>query len=153
MITTGIISINKIMWANPSLLKLYIGGGNIGDGILTIAGAFGNCKSGKLFVDQCGVTLTEAKSLAMAISFNHTISELALFDNPIILEGTRLIVNFVVHNTMCQYVGSDNKYKNYEIWKMINILEDTRGKDPLSSDLCDKAHHKVLTIWQLAFLT
>ena len=31
MITTGAISISKIMWANPSLQKLYIGGGNIDD--------------------------------------------------------------------------------------------------------------------------
>ena len=89
------------MWANPSLQKLYIGGSNIGDGISTIAGALGNCKSGKLFVDKCGVTLTEAKSLAMAISFNHTISKLTLFDNLFILEGTWLVVNSAVHNTMC----------------------------------------------------
>ena len=71
------------MWKNPSLQKLYTGGGNIDDDDISItAGALGSCKSSKLFVDQCGVTLTEAKSFAMTISFNHTISKLALFDNP-----------------------------------------------------------------------
>ena len=51
------------MWANPSLQKLYIGGGNIDDDdISTTAGALGYCKSSKLFVNQCGVTLTKAKS-------------------------------------------------------------------------------------------
>ena len=79
MITTGAISISKMMMVNHSLQELYMSSNNIGDdGISAIAGALGNCKINILDVQECGITLTGAKSLAEALSSNHTIRELWL---------------------------------------------------------------------------
>ena len=129
MITTGAISISKMMMVNHSLQKLNMWNNNIGDdGISVIAGALGNCNINKLIVDQCGITLTGATSLAAALSSNHTIRVLWLRGNPITIEGALLIVKSAVDNTVCQHVGIDYEYyKNDEIKKMMNILED-RGK-------------------------
>ena len=127
MITTGAISISKMIMANHSLQHLYMWGNNIGDdGISAVAGALGNCKINKLDVQQCGITLTGATSLAEALSSNHTIGVLLLWGNPITVEGALLIVKSAVDNTVCQHVGIDNKYENDEIKKMMNILEDRR---------------------------
>ena len=127
MITTGAISISKMMMVNHSLQKLYMNNNNIGDdGISAIAGALGNCKINKLNVIKCGITLTGARLLATALSSNHTITELALRNNPITVEGALLIVKSAVDNTVCQYVWFDYEYKNDEIEKMINVLGDRR---------------------------
>ena len=126
MITTGAISISKMMM-NHSLQELYMSNNNIGDdGISAIAGALGNCKINILNVQHCGITLTGAKSLAEALSSNHTIRELVLRDNPITVEGVLLIVKSAVDNTVCQRVSINTEYKNddHEIRKMMNILED-----------------------------
>ena len=127
MITTGAISISKMMMVNHSLQKLHMTYNNIGDdGISAIAGALGNCKINLLDVMWCGITLTGARSIAAALSSNHTIRELRLWHNPITVEGALLIVKSAVDNTVCQYVGIDDEYKNDEIKKMMNILEDRR---------------------------
>ena len=128
MITTGAISISKMMMVNHSLQELNMWNNNIGDdGISAIAGALGNCNINKLIVDQCGITLTGATSLAEALSSNHTIRALWLRGNPITIEGVLLIVKSAVDNTVCQHVGIDYEYcKNDEIKKMMNILEDRR---------------------------
>ena len=126
-ITTGAISISKMMMVNHSLQELYMWINNIGDdGISAIAGALGNCNINILSVQQCGITLTGATSLAAALSSNHTIRKLELDDNPITVEGALLIVKSAVDNTVCQHVGNDYEYKNDEIKKMMNILEDRR---------------------------
>ena len=45
MITTGAISISKMMMVNHTLQELYMWNNNIGDdGISAIAGALGNCR-------------------------------------------------------------------------------------------------------------
>ena len=125
MITTGAISISKMMMGNHSLQWLDISENNIGDdGISAIAGALGNCMISKLNVEKCGITLTGARSLATALYSSNTVRELWLWRNPITVEGALLIVNSAVHNTVCQYVGIDDEYKNDEIQKMMNILED-----------------------------
>ena len=125
MITTGAISISKIMMVNHSLQELYMSSNNIGDdGISAIAEALGNCKINILDVSECGITLTGARSLAAALSSNHTIRELWLMHNPITVEGALLIVKYAVDNTVCQRVGIDGKYENDEIKKMMNILKD-----------------------------
>ena len=125
MITTGAISISKMMMVNHSLQKLYMSSNNIGDdGISVIAGALGNCNIKILNVQECGITLTGATSLAEALSSNHTIKRLYLRDNPITVEGAVLIVKSAVDNTVCQYVEIDNEYENDELKKMINILEN-----------------------------
>ena len=130
MITTGAISISKMMMGNHSLQVLSINNNNIGDdGISAIAGALGNCKISKLYVMACGITLTGARSLATALYSSNTVRELWLRDNPITVEGALLIVNSVVHNTVCQCVRIDDEYKNDEIQKMMNILEDRRRQE------------------------
>ena len=129
MITTGAISISKMMMVNHSLQGLYMSSNNIGDdGISAIAEALSNCKINMLNVNECGVTLTGARSLAAALSSNHTIRELRLMDNPITVEGALLILKSAVDNTVCQLVWIDYEYENDEIKKMMNILEDRRSQ-------------------------
>ena len=125
MITTGAISISKMMMVNHSLQQLYMGNNNIGDdGISAIAGALGNCKINILNVERCRITLTGARVLAAALSSNHTIRNLWSGGNPITVEGALLIVKSAVDNTVCQHVRIDDEYKNDEIKKMMNILVD-----------------------------
>ena len=127
MITTGAISISKMMMGNHSLQQLWMGYNNIGDdGITAIAGALGNCRIDLLDVQDCGITLTGARSLAETLSSNHTIRELWLRSNPITVEGALLIVKSAVHNKVYEYVAIDDKYENDEVKKMMNILKDRR---------------------------
>jgi len=127
MITTGAISISKMMMVNHSLQDLHMGCNNISDdGISAIAGALDNCKITELSVGRCGITLSGAKSLAAALSSNHTIRVLGLRDNPITVEGAILIVKSAGHNKVCQDVYIDSEYKNDEVKMMMNILEDRR---------------------------
>ena len=85
MITTGAISISKMMMVNQSLQELNMWSNNIGDdSISAIAGALGNCKINTLDVHKCGITLTGATSLATALSSNHTITELLLDNIPLL---------------------------------------------------------------------
>ena len=130
MITTGVISISKMMMVNHSLQELNVSFNNIGDdGISAIAGALGNCNINILNVQQCGITLAGATSLAEALLSNHTVRQLLLEDNPITVEGALLIVKSAVDNTVCQRVGIDDEHKNDEIKKMMNILKDRRRRE------------------------
>jgi len=127
MITTGAISISKMMMVNHSLQQLYMHSNNIGNsGISTIAEALGNCKINSLDVSKCNITLYGATMLAAALSSNHTIRLLGLMDNAITVEGALLIVKSAVDNTVCQDVMIDHEYKNDEVKKMMEILEDRR---------------------------
>ena len=129
MITTGAISISNMMMVNHSLQQLYMSNNDITDyGISAIARVLGNCKINKLDVSGCGVTPTGARSLAAALS-SSTIRGIWLMDNPITVEGAILIVTSAVHNTVCQYVGIDDEYKNDEAMKMMNILKDRRRQE------------------------
>ena len=112
MITTGAISISKMMMGNHSLQELVISHNDIGDdGISAIAGALGNCKISELNVRGCGITLSGARSLATALYSSNTVRELDLWRNPITVEGALLIVNSAIHNTVCQRVVIDYEYK------------------------------------------
>ena len=125
MITTGAISISKMMMVNHSLQELYMNNNNIGDsGISAIAEALGNCKINLLRVIKCNITLYGATMLAAALSSNHTIRELMLWGNAITVEGALLIVKSAVDNTVCQFVGIDDEYKNDEVLKMMSILKE-----------------------------
>ena len=125
MIITGAISISKMLTVNHSLQELDIGQNNIGDeGIFAITRALRNCKISKLKVDDCGITLTGARSLARALDSSNTIRYLKLHFNPITVEGALLVVNSAVNNTVCEYVSVDKEYQNDEIQKKMNILED-----------------------------
>ena len=127
MITTGAISISKIMMGNHLLQQLYMDNNNIGDsGISAIAEALGNCKINLLNVESCDITLLGATILAAALSSNHTIRELWLDNNAITVEGALLIVKSAVDNTVCQFLGIDDEYMNDEVEKMMNILRDRR---------------------------
>ena len=128
MITTGAISISKMMMVNHSLQELRVADNDIGDsGISAIAEALDNCKINLLYFQKCNITLNGATMLAAALSSNHTIiRELYLWRNPITVEGALLIVKSAVDNTVCQFVGIDDEYKNDEVKKMLNILEDRR---------------------------
>ena len=131
MITTGAISISKMMMVNYSLQELIMWSNNIGDdGISAIAGALGNCKINELYVQECGITLTGARSLAAALTSSHTITDLQLMNNPITVEGALLIVKSAVDNTVCQHVWINDEYKNDEgVKKMMNVLEDRRRRE------------------------
>ena len=125
MITTGAISISKMMMGNYSLEGLSIRDNNIGDdGISAIAGALGNCKISRLNVWGCGITLTGARSLATALYSSNTVRALDLWGNPITVEGALLIVNSAVHNTVCEWVRIDD-----EIQKMMKILGQRRRQE------------------------
>ena len=128
MITTGAISISKMMMVNHSLQQLYISSNNIGDSISAIAGGLRNCKISELDVRECGITFNGARSLATALYSSNTIRELWLYRNPITVKGALLIVNSAVH-TVCQCVCIDDEYyENGEIQKMMHILEDRGDK-------------------------
>ena len=127
MITTGAISISNMMMVNHSLQELYMWINSIrDDGISAIARELGNCKINVLDVEQCGITLTGARSLATALSSHPTISELTLECNSITVEGAQLIVEAAVHNTVCLRVYIDDEYKNNKVKEMLTILEDRR---------------------------
>ena len=128
MITTGAISISKMMMGNHSLQELNIVRNDIGDdGISAMAGALGNCKISKLDVTNCNITLTGAKLLATALYSSNTIRKIELLGNRLTVEGALLIVESAVHSTVCCCVEIDDEYKNDEIQKMINILDSRFG--------------------------
>ena len=129
MITTGAISIGKMMMVNHSLQLLNMRNNAIGDdGISVIAGALDGCRINELFVSRCGITLTGAKSLATTLSSNHTIKKLWLRHNPITVEGALLIMKSAVHNKVCQEieVWIDDEYKNDEVKEAIASLADRK---------------------------
>ena len=137
MITTGAISISKMMMVNHSLQRLNMGDNNIGDsGISAIAEALGSCKINVLDVHRCNITLHGATMLAAALSSNNTIRRLWLRNNAITVEGALLIVKSAVDNTVCESVLIDNKYQNDEVKKMIDILGD-RTIQHVRIVLCD----------------
>ena len=112
---------------NHSLQQLYIWENNIGDdGISAIAKVLNNCKIYELHIDGCEITFTGARSMATALSLNHSVSDLYLYRNPITVEGGLLITKTAVQNSVCQCVEIDAEYKNEEIMKMMKILETRR---------------------------
>ena len=109
LITTGAISISEIMLVKHSLQNLRIGFNNIGDnGISAIARALGNCQITELNAMECNIALAGTRSLASALSSNHTIKALWLQDNPITVEGNQLI-NDALSDTC--YIGINSEYK------------------------------------------
>ena len=126
MITTGAISISKMlsMMENHSLQELCMGANNIGDdGFSAILEALGNYQINKLSVSGCGITLPGARSLAAALSSDHTIRAVWLRDNLITVEGALLIARSAVDNTTCSRVDISNEYKNNEVQKMLDTLK------------------------------
>ena len=129
MINTGAISISQAPMVNQTLLELDIGGNDIKDeGITAIAGSLSNSSITVLDVMRCGITFTGVRSLAAALSTNQNIRELWLMNNPITVDGARLIMKSAVDNGVCKYVGIDNEYEDNQVKEMRTILCD-RGQD------------------------
>jgi len=105
-----------------------MGWNNIGDdGITTIAGALGKSKIKVLYVASCGITIMGAKELTTALSTNQTIKTLYLYDNPITMEGARLMLQSAIDNGVCELVGISSDYRSdYEVDKMMTILQTRR---------------------------
>ena len=126
MITTGAISISQALMVNQTLLELDMEGNNItDDGITAIAGSLRSSSITVLIVVRCGITFTGVTSLAAGLSTNQSIKWLWLRDNPITVDGARLIMKSAVDNGVCECVVIDNKYEDDdEVKEMKTILDD-----------------------------
>ena len=131
MITTGAISISQALMVNQTLLKLYMEGNQIGDdGITAVASSLSNSSITLLDVRRCGISVVGVRSLAEAISSNQNIRSLWLRNNPITVDGARLIMKAAVDNAVCEYVWIDIEYDDDdEVKRMKNILDDRRKQD------------------------
>ena len=131
MITTGAISISQALMVNQTLLELHMAGNQIGDdGITAIASSPSNSSITLLDVGGCGISDVGVRSLAEALSSNQNIRTLWLLDNPITVDGARLIMKAAVDNAGCEYVGIDYDYDDDdEVKRMMNILDDRSKQD------------------------
>ena len=135
MITTGAISISQALMVNQTLLELDIcgilGGNDItDDGITAIAGSLRSSSITVLNVRRCGITFTGVISLASALSTNRNIKILWLMNNPITVDGARLIMKSAVDNGVCENVFIGNEYEDDdEVKEMITILNDRRRQN------------------------
>ena len=124
------MNICKMMMVNHSLQVLNMNDNKIGDdGISAIARVLGNCKINGLYVSECGITLTGARSLAESLPSNHTIRVLGLYKNAVTVEGALLIIKSAVHNKVSHDVWIDDEYHNDEVKKMMTILEYRRRQE------------------------
>ena len=115
---------------NQTLLELDMGYNNIKDeGITAIAGSLSNSSITVLNVRWCGITFTGVGSLAAALSTNQNIRRLLLWNNPITIDGARLIMKSAVDNGVCEDVDIDDKYKDNQVKEMMDILYDRRRQD------------------------
>ena len=141
MITTGAISISQALMVNQTLLELYIGGilggGNniTDDGITAIAGSLRSSSITVLNVRRCGITFTGVRSLAAALSTNQSIKMLQLWDNPITVDGARLIMKSAVDNGVCEYVWIDDEYKDDDEVKEMKTILDVRRRQDVRNDV------------------
>ena len=130
MITTGAISISQALMVNQTLLELYMGGNHIGDdGITAIAASLSYSSITVLDVFGCGISVVGVRSLAEAISSNQNIRSLWLSNNPITVDGARLIMKAAVDNAVCEYVEIGSEYYDDEVMRMMSILDDRSKQD------------------------
>ena len=134
MITTGAISISQALMVNQTLLRLHMEGNHIGDdGIAAIAGSLSNSSITLLNVMECDISVVGVRSLAEAILSNQNIRTLWLMNNPITVDGARLIMKAAVDSTVCKYVVIDSKYNDEEVKRMMNILYGRSYKQDVRS--------------------
>ena len=126
--STGATVISKLLKDNHVIQILNIANNNIGDdGITAIAMALTNSTIRKLWVEDCGITLTGARSIATLLSLNHSIRTLWLKNNPITTEGAHVILQSALNNEASQVdIYIDDDYTDSEVWRMINILDNRR---------------------------
>ena len=74
------------------------------DGTSLIAGALGKSRISVLDLYHCGITVTGAKELATGLSVNQGIKNLYISDNPITVEGARLVLQSTANNGVCEEV-------------------------------------------------
>ena len=132
MITTGAISISQALMVNQTLLELTMMGNQIGDdGITAIASSLSNISITLLDVRDCGISVVGVRSLAEAISSNQNIRTLWLWNNPITVNGARLIMKAAVDSAVCENIWIDSKYDDDDEVKRMkkNILNDRRKQD------------------------
>ena len=132
MITTGAISISQALMVNQTLLELYMDSNQIGDdGIIAIASSLSNSSITVLDVSRCGISVVGVRALAETISSNQNIRTLWLLDNPITVDGARIIMKAVVDNAVCKYVVIHSEYDDDddEVKRMKNIMYNRRKQD------------------------
>ena len=132
IITTGAVAVSKLLMRNCTLQVLDVNENTIGDdGISVIVEQLQkvtNSKISELWIMQCGITLTGARSIALLLSVNQNIRMLMLYVNEITTEGARLILQSAVNNKACQAkIGINDKYgSDREVQTMMNLLRDRR---------------------------
>jgi len=116
---------------NNNVKKLVLAFNDIGnDGIVAIAGTLNNSQVIEFDVSGCGITLVGARSLSTTLLWNKSIKKLNIEDNPITMEGARLVLWSAVKNSVCQDVGIDSKYDdNTEVKKMMVILGQRKKQE------------------------
>ena len=126
--STGAIVISKLLKDNHVIQLLYMGDNNIGDdGITAIATALTNSTIRLLWVNDCGITLNGARSIATLLSVNHSIGTLWLRNNPITTEGAHIILQSAVNNKASQVdIEIDYTYRDSEVRRMQDILDNRR---------------------------
>ena len=120
--------ISKLLKNNHVIQELWMSYNNIGDdGITAIATALTNSTIRELLVNNCGITLTGARSIATLLSVNHSIRDLWLRHNPITTEGAHVILQSAVNNEASQVdIHIDDDYTDSEVRRMKNILDNRR---------------------------
>ena len=115
---------------NHTLLELDVRRNEIVDhGITAIAGSLNNANITRLDVSECGISFVGVRSVAATLLSNQNIKILGLYDNPITVDGARLIMSSAVDNGVCEYVGIDDQYTDNAVKKMRSILDDRGKKD------------------------
>ena len=127
--STGATAISKLLKDNHVIQELFMSDNNIGDdGITAIATALTNSTIRELWVDNCGITLTGARSIATLLSVNHSIRKLWLQDNPITTEGAHVILQSAVNNEASQVdIMTDYDYRDGEVRRMKDIMDNRRN--------------------------
>ena len=141
IITTGAVSISEMIKINHTLQVLDIRHNPIGDeGIAAIARSLDNASISELDVCKCNITVAGAKSLAAALTINHTIKSLRLADkflllprtknNNITVDGAIVVLEAAVANGVCQEVGIDVEYKSDgKVKELMSILEERKRQE------------------------
>ena len=122
------------MSVNHALKEVHLCGNKFGDdGIIAIAKGLQNSKISLLNVRECDITFTGAKALAEALSVNCNIRELSVMNNPITVEGARLVMCSAAYNTVCVKVLIDDDYESDDEVKKMLALIDNKMKQNVCS--------------------
>ena len=111
-----------------------MGWNKIGDnGITAIARPLSNSSITLLNVMGCGISVVGVRSIAKALSSNQNIRTLLLFDNPITIDGARLIMKSAVGNPVCEYISVNDEYWDDDEVKRMRIVLYRRKRQDVSN--------------------